>query len=287
MLESFLDAHYGVVHRQALLGLGLTPAGINDLLRRGSLRRIRRGWYAAVTAEPSVERAVRLGGALTSVSALRLHGLWAPRNWPDSRLYLRPSAHFATKTFPHWAATCSLYRQAGARISRSVDSIPQALVCALTSLGPEAAIVLMDSALNQRKITEEKLVRLARELPRDIRQHLSRVDAGAQSGTETLVRLRLRARHIKLRSQVQIGDIGRVDFLVGERLVIEVDSRSHHTDPDAFARDRRRDRRLSRLGYIVVRVTYHEVMFGWDTVEEDILAIIRARRHFWPRRRTG
>lgn len=43
------------------------------------------------------------------------------------------------------------------------------------------------------------------------------------------MRLRLRRRKVELRTQVTIADVGRVDLLVGERLVIEVDSKEHHT----------------------------------------------------------
>jgi len=51
------------------------------------------------------------------------------------------------------------------------------------------------------------------------------VDPGCGSGLETLARLHLRRRHIRVRSQVHIPPVGWVDLLIGGRLVLELDSR--------------------------------------------------------------
>lgn len=104
----------------------------------------------------------------------------------------------------------------------------------------------------------------------------------SESGTESLVRYRLRSRQIGVRPQVSIESAGRVDLLVGRRLVIEVDSVAHHTSTAAYRRDRRRDRRLAALGYLVVRLTYEEVMYEWDNVLADLLMIIRSGAHLTP-----
>ena len=109
------------------------------------------------------------------------------------------------------------------------------------------------------------------------------VDAGCASGLETLARLHLRGHNLQVRSQVQIMGVGRVDLVVGDRLVLELDSRAHHTDHDAYERDRARDLELVRRGYLVVRVTYLQVMTGWANVERAILEITRRGEHRWQR----
>lgn len=59
----------------------------------------------------------------------------------------------------------------------------------------------------------------------------------------------------------------RVDFVwPGERLVVETDSWSYHSDRSAFESDRRRDRELRRRGYVVLRFTYREVTEEPDAV---------------------
>lgn len=75
-----------------------------------------------------------------------------------------------------------------------------------------------------------------------------------------------------MHSQVWVAPGIRVDLMIGERLIVEVDGREHHSDPVAFERDRVRDARLSALGYRVLRFSYNQVMFDWPLVEASILA---------------
>jgi very-short-patch-repair endonuclease len=97
------------------------------------------------------------------------------------------------------------------------------------------------------------------------------IDGTGESGTETALWLRLRD-HLPLRRQVTIPGVGRVDVLVGERLIIEVDSRTHHARTPDYERDRRRDARASVRGYRVLRFTYTQVFSHWPSVEAAIMA---------------
>lgn len=111
--------------------------------------------------------------------------------------------------------------------------------------------------------------------------HLAdKCDARSESGTETIIRLRLRGLKIALRTQVDIPGVGRVDFLVGDRLIIEADSVEHHLPK--YQSDRRRDRVATGLGFLVIRLTYEDVVYRWDVVVKDILAVIRRRDHRKP-----
>ena len=100
-----------------------------------------------------------------------------------------------------------------------------------------------------------------------------RCDPKSESGLETMVRLRLRALGIHLQTQVDIPTVGRVDLLVGDRLIIETDGRENHQPK--YQADRTRDRAATSLGLLTMRLTYEDVVYRWDTVEADILAIIR------------
>jgi very-short-patch-repair endonuclease len=65
-----------------------------------------------------------------------------------------------------------------------------------------------------------------------------------------------------------------VDLLWGrERFVVEADSRRHHTNQAAFARDRRRDRELMDVGHETLRVTWHEA----EGEPEAVLATVRTQ----------
>lgn len=88
-----------------------------------------------------------------------------------------------------------------------------------------------------------------------------RLDPRAESGTETLVRLALTRAGLSAVPQVRIPGVGRVDLLVGSRVIVEVDSVAWHDDDASRARDYRRDLMLFRLGYVVVRVSWFQAMF--------------------------
>jgi very-short-patch-repair endonuclease len=155
-----------------------------------------------------------------------------------------------------------------------------AIASAANCLDAEGLVVALDSMLNKRMID----MAAAKDVVASSRyarlQLAERCDARSESGTETIIRLRLRARGIRLRSQVDIPGVGRVDFLVGDRLIIEADSREHHLP--AYQTDRTRDRVATGRGYLVIRLTYEDVVYRWDAAFADIQSVIRRRAHRGP-----
>ncbi|WP_344342725.1 endonuclease domain-containing protein [Agrococcus versicolor] len=140
-----------------------------------------------------------------------------------------------------------------------------------------------DALLHHRLATRDQLERWSTPAPQRVRTLLDRLD-DAESGLESIVRLRLRALGVTVRAQVWIGT-RRVDLLVGERLVVECDGAEHHGVWQAHEADRARDRALTALGFVVVRLTYRQILDDWPVVEQDLLAIIRRGEHRAPRRR--
>lgn len=69
----------------------------------------------------------------------------------------------------------------------------------------------------------------------------------------------------------------RVDFLIGDRLVLQVDG-SQHTGAQRSS-DNQHDAELALLGYEVVRVTYTQVIFDWPAVQQRIMRAIAQGRH--------
>lgn len=279
VIGQLLTQNFHAISRAQLLAGGCSQAQLDALVRAGTLRRVRPGWYADPTAEWSLTQSVRLGGTVTCLAALAMRGVWVP---PTPTVHVRRSRRQRGQKMPKGFNDCRGTSTAG---RQAVDSVPGALAAALKCANPDTAVVVLDSAQHKRFIRPEEVGSLMTGLPASRQMLLRRSDRRAESGTETLVRLRLRRRGVKLRIQVQIDDVGRVDLLVGDRLVLEVDSWTYHADPIAYARDRERDRRLVALDYVVVRLRYEEVMFGWASVERDILTLIRDRRHRRPRTR--
>lgn len=270
---------HGVARYSDLLRAGLSRAGVDRLRSAGSIQRIRRGWYADPTVGSDVRRAVALGGTLSCVSALRHYGVWVP---PIRQLHVRMSEHHhATAKVPSDVNVCPAPLRFAPNVA--VDPLETALLTALGCLDDEGIVVVLDSILHQRLLGRDQLAGILAGCPARIRRLLAATDERAESGTESMVRFRLRRLGIKLRSQVFIEGVGRVDFLVGKRLVIEVDSRAHHTGERAYSSDRWRDLVLVTHDRIIIRLTYENVLYEWDAILEHLRRLIRSRAHLKPR----
>jgi very-short-patch-repair endonuclease len=72
------------------------------------------------------------------------------------------------------------------------------------------------------------------------------------------------------------GDGVEADFFWPERgLIAETDGGEVHDTPSAFQADRRRDQRLVREGYRVVRFTWWQVRRAPDEILETLRVLVR------------
>lgn len=98
----------------------------------------------------------------------------------------------------------------------------------------------------------------------------------ADAGTETIFRTRLGWLELPITPQVWI--IGhRVDFLIGERLVVQIDG-GHHVGAQR-ASDIAHDAELMLRGYHVIRIGYDQLMNHWASVQGMVLAAVAQRLH--------
>lgn len=96
---------------------------------------------------------------------------------------------------------------------------------------------------------------------------LNMTDAKRESVGESRLGVLAIAAGIRLVPQVTIVDedgdfVARVDFVVeGTRIVVEFDGKVKYTEggPDALFAEKRREDRLRRLGYTVIRVTWADL----------------------------
>jgi hypothetical protein len=71
------------------------------------------------------------------------------------------------------------------------------------------------------------------------------------------------------------GLVGYVDLLFPrEHVVVELDGRAYHSDPDRFQLDRTRQNRLVALGYVVLRFTWDDVVHRADGVVAQVRAAL-------------
>lgn len=129
----------------------------------------------------------------------------------------------------------------------------------------------------------DELDELFAALPNRYRALRPLLDPRAESGTETLVRLILRALGLRFEVQVDIRGVGRVDFVVQGWLIIECDSRAHHSDWEAQRRDRRRDLAAAEAGYVTLRLLAEDILWNPARVRAAITGVTG---HFQAKRRT-
>lgn len=242
--------------------------------RSGEIRRIRKGWYIHPDAPDAIANAARVGGRATCATAVDQAGLWL-REPPsevhvavrrnacqlrDPRDYRRRDPHAGA--IVHWTDRSD----AGSRLS---VALPEAIRQLADCVGVEAAFVATESALAMRQVSRDALDDAFSSLPSASVVVLSRAGGLSGSITEAVFVFRGRRFGVRIRQQVEIGP-DRVDVVLGDRLVVELDSKEFHERE----RDYARDARLSARGYRVLRFSYRQVMFDWAAVEVAVQAAI-------------
>lgn len=259
----------GVVSAAQLEAEGWLRGERRRALANGRLTRVRAGWYARQDADVEAVAAVRAHGCLSCASALDRHGAWIPEGLRGMHVRVaRAAARRGRQCRPYGGAP---------PIHRAIDDVETAFRSLLRCVDDEDLVVVADSLLHLRLATRHELEAWSASAPRRVRRALAKVDR-AESGLETIVRLRLRARGVAVRTQVQIGR-HRVDLLIGDRLIVECDGGEHHAGWAAQSADRARDRDLVLAGFVVVRLTDAQVVHGWEAVEADLMAFVRSDRH--------
>lgn len=295
-LHAVLTAHDNVCTTRQLCAADVDEVEVARLVRAGELVRFRRGlyvggvqWRGATPETQAVLRARamlldRPGAAASHASAAALHGL--PLYGTDTLVDLV-------------ADTPRLRTRGGVRLHpwpEGVESapvggqpaVPVAVAIAQMSLGSSIpALVCLDRALHEQAVTKDAVLTAGEALglvPR-ARARLNRLldlaDPGCESVGETRTRVMLVDLGLHVRSQVDIHDaegfVGRVDFLVGERVVVEFDGMVKYGGADgrrALQAEKAREDRLRAAGYVVVRLVWSDL----DDAERVHALIQRALR---------
>lgn len=230
--------------------------------------------YVVPGTDDAVVAALRHGARATCLTAARHHGMWTPPG-PGRHVYTRRGSGVPGPWVTHgfhrnWPET-------------DLVASPQLLIeHAARCLDPLHVGILAESALHLELLHEADVAAVSRSAPRPVQRVLGRANPLAESGTESKVRLHLELRHVPVTPQVRIDDVGRVDLLIGRRWILECDSRAHHTDEAAYAKDRGRDIRAIRRGYMPSRLTYAMCFGGWDDTVEWLDAVIASGQHLIP-----
>jgi very-short-patch-repair endonuclease len=264
--------HRGGMARSAeLIARGHRQRVIAALVADGRLLRIRRVWVALPQADSLAHAAARENVVISCVTQARRLGLWVTDAGP---IHVAAAPHGAPVrvsegTVVHWAQPL-VPRPPGTLF----DSIENVLALAVSCQPSEAAQAMIESALRQGVAHREALLRLP--ISERMRVLVERANPWADSGLETLFRMRLRWLRLPLRAQIWILD-HRVDLLIGDRLVVQIDG-GHHVGPQRDA-DIAHDAALTLLGYHVIPVSYGQIIERWHEVQDAIMRAVAQGLH--------
>jgi len=273
-----------MAQKQQLVARGATDLSLTGAVRRGEVIRVRNGWYSTFgEADPRL-RAVRVGGRLTGISAIKARGGWVlgqhplhvsvPRNaarqrQPQNRFRrLQPADR--RRVVLHWDGP-ELLDEGGS----AVVGIRDALVRVVLDESWETAIAAIDWALHagQLDIIDFELLMLA--LPKRLQGIRHWVDENCESLPESLARTRLKAAGHGVVSQVRLRLVERIDLVIDGQVGLEVDGEEFHRD--SFFEDRDKDLAITSATMHALRPSAAHVFTQWPRVQHAVTAALASR----------
>ncbi|UWF78071.1 MULTISPECIES: type IV toxin-antitoxin system AbiEi family antitoxin domain-containing protein [Microbacterium] len=259
----------GLARGVQLQGYGISRPRLAQAVRAGEIERLRPGLFAVPGLDPHQRSAALHGGALTCAEALRRLGVWVlsdagpPHVWVGQR----------GRIYPHGGCCCISHYFRGAPALGLVD-VETALVHLFRCEGDESFFASFESAWRLRLLSAAARLRIRAALPASARWLVDTARPDADSGLESLLRLRLHLLGIRVDCQVTIDGVGRVDFVIGGRLILEADGKENHDGSSRRHRDLMRDAAASARGYETLRFDYAQIVHDWPTVQAAILAAL-------------
>jgi very-short-patch-repair endonuclease len=261
----------------ALRAAGVGQAELRRALTSGLLRRVRRGVYARADACPALLAVAEHGGVPACVTAARHLGLWVldedpavPHVWMPRGRHVYHARADGCRCVEHWDEGATAHGFA-------LPSTPRILLQIAHCVGIEAFFVSLESALRLGLLTDRGRRWLQERAPRRLHEALAFARDDADSGLESLVRWRLRQHGLTVRSQVSVYGVGRVDLLIGDRLIVETDGAVNHDGLPLRHKDLVRDANAAAWGYTTLRFDYELVVHEWYLVEAAILGALAAQ----------
>ena len=217
-----VQRHGGVAATATLRAAGISGSDLTDAVRERRLLRPRAGVYALPDTARSVLEALSHCGRIACVTAARAFGLWVldedDHDGGDGAGHARIHTWVSAENRPTRVAvhpdpdatTCCVFHRDAPIDEPALTSVGilHCLVQLLRCRGEETFFAALESALRQGLVGPDDLERLRRHLP--LRHHwlLDFARSDADSGLESLLRLRLRRHGLSLDGQERIPGVG-------------------------------------------------------------------------------
>lgn len=284
----------GIARTVQLAERGYSRGDIDRALRGGAIIRVRQGVYGIPSANPAVLTAARHGGEVACGAALKAHGVWILEDQPEPDIVDAADPDAVRRAGPqhvwvgpsgrehvHAGCRCRTHHEIGGRpVGFGIVGVLLALLQYATCGSEERFFASLESALRLGLVVEGGLAELRARLPQAKRWLIDFASDQADSGLESLLRLRLHLCGISLRSQVEVPGLGPVDFLLDGRIILEADGKANHDSPGKRHKDLMRDAIAAAQGYETLRFDFAMIIFDWAGVLAAIegrLAVLRER----------
>lgn len=282
LARSALITRGPVARTSDLRALGVREGELTRAVRAGEMLRLRQGVYALPDVPASFRHAVEHGGVPACAEAARLHGLWVLDGAVD-HVWMGaaggPHASCTAVAPPGETPSCRVHWDEGAAVTGELPPVHNVLLQLSQCESDETFFAAYESALRLSKISPAGIAWLWRHIAVSLRWLLDIAHSDADSGLESIVRLRLHRLGIGVQTQITVPGVGEVDILVGDRLLIECDGRENHEREAQRHKDLIRDAAAAALGYETLRFDYALIVHDWVRVEAAIVAKIRDGAH--------
>ena len=279
-IDDLFAAQHGVVSRRQLIATGVKEGVIAGRLRSGAWIAVDRGVYRARVAPMSHDQglmAAILGIAGPAVvshqSAAHLWDLL--RREPEVPHVTTSTGRWRSKPY-HVHRSMDLLDEHVTTVRRVPVTTPARTVVDLGASAPRLAVGAFNQVLRDRLATLGEFEGLLEDIGRQGRAGVGVIRKVVEERAEWMGanesvledefrRIVDQALLPVPASQYEVRDdrgafIGRADFAYPDRrLVIELDGYRYHSDPEAFARDRKRQNQLLMAGYRVLRYTARDL----------------------------
>jgi very-short-patch-repair endonuclease len=294
-IDSVIRRSEFFLRRKDLLSLGYSDNRITAALASKQIFRVRHGWYSVPDAPEPAIRAVRVGGRLTSVSALESYGLPVPR---------RPELHVAVPETSSRLLSASDRRRRlpkgdGVRVHWTDRtgrggsvwrvSIEDALVAVLVDEPRDIAVACCSAVMRHTRWSEARMDAVFERAPERAQPWRVLVSALDDSHGESFMRLGFLDGDIAFEQQSHVRGAGRLDFKVGPHTYVEVDGAQHDPawtgeTPSSYENDHDRDTTVAIGGGCVLRYTYRQLYRDFPRVLAAIRKTVADDRELTARR---
>lgn len=269
-LTEQVRARGGIVRSLELVERGVPEHRVRAAVAEGALLRVRRRWVALPEADPYLIAAARRGVVISCVTRAERMGLWT--------LYQGLPHVAASPRAGRVALDTAHVHKAEPVVPRPPDALEDGIENTLNLVARcqprEVALAIVESALRHGHVARPALERLP--ISAALRGLLAAASPFSDSGLETFVPVRLRWLNLRILPQTWIAG-HRVDFLIGDRLVLQVDG-AHHVGAQR-EQDILHDAALMLRGYHVIRVGYTQVVDDWPTVQDLVMQAVAQGLH--------